>query len=151
MAFITVEDLYGSVECIAFPNTYEKIKSFLAADVVVALSGKLDLAEGKRPSILLDGMQQFDADALKKDKEPDRGAGAGGAPAKRETLWLNATGLDDGEFEELQEMLSAYEGPTEVKILRGKQKFRYPRGIVRSRAFEAELATFLSPDCVKFV
>ena len=151
MAFITVEDLYGSVECIAFPNTYEKIKSFLAADVVVALSGKLDLAEGKRPSILLDGMQQFDADALKKDKEPDRGAGAGGSPAKRETLWLNATGLDDGEFEELQEMLSAYEGPTEVKILRGKQKFRYPRGIVRSRAFEAELATFLSPDCVKFV
>ncbi len=143
MAFITVEDLYGSVECVAFPNVYEKVKSFLAVDVVVALSGKLDLGDGKRPTVLLDGMQQFNADSLKKDKEP--------AAGKKGVLWLNATGLDEGEFEELQEMLSAYEGPTEVRILRGSQKFRYPNGVVRSRAFEAELATFLPAGCIKFV
>jgi hypothetical protein len=66
-------------------------------------------------------------------------------------LWLNASGLDDGEFDELQEMLSAYRGATEVRVLRGKQKFRYPAGITRSKAFEAELCTFLPADCIKFV
>ncbi len=149
MAFITVEDLYGSVECVAFPNTYEKIKSFLAADVVVALSGRIDLGDGKRPTILLDNMQEFDAASLKKDRPGE--APAADPAEKQRVLWLNATSLDEGEFEELQDMLSAYEGPTEVRILRGRQKFRYPRGIVRSRAFEAELATFLSADCVKFL
>lgn len=27
MAFITVEDLYGGIECVAFPNVFEKIRS----------------------------------------------------------------------------------------------------------------------------
>ena len=148
MAFVTVEDLYGSVECVAFPNTYEKIKSFLAPDVVVALSGRLDLSDGRRPTVLLDNMQEFDGENLKKEKD---GAGGAQQPQKQGVLWLNATALDEGEFEELQDMLSAYEGPTEVKILRGRQKFLYPRGVVRSKAFEAELSTFLPAECVKYV
>ncbi|MBQ9081459.1 MAG: hypothetical protein IJY26_02345, partial [Clostridia bacterium] len=168
MAFITVEDLYGSIECIAFPNTYEKIKSFLAIDAVVALSGKLDISEDKKPTVLLDGMQEFNADSLKKEKTVDTPpssfdaastsaakASSSAASTVQKTeqgvLWLNATSLDEGEFEELQEMLSAYHGPIEVKILRGKQKFRYPQGITRSKAFEAELKTFLPADCIKYV
>ncbi|MBP5243033.1 MAG: DNA polymerase III subunit alpha, partial [Clostridia bacterium] len=159
MAFITVEDLYGSVECIAFPNTYEKIRSFLAVDVVVALSGKMDIGD-KRPTILLDGMQEFSAEQLKKDggQETANASVSGktqtaraAVTGKPTVLWLNASALDDGEFDELQEMLSAYTGDTEVRVVRGGQKFRYPEGITRSKAFEAELRTFLPADCIKYV
>lgn len=150
MAFVTVEDLYGSVECIAFPNTYEKIKSFLAVDVVVALSGKLDIGDEKKPTILLDGMQEFKPNDLKKDKDSSP-KNASAKPKESGVLWINATILDDGEFEELQEMLSAYSGPTQVKILRGNKKFLYPQGITRNKAFEAELETFLPAECIKYI
>lgn len=170
MAFITVEDLYGSVECIAFPNIYEKIKSFLAVDVVVALSGKLDISGEKKPVILLDGMQEFLPEQLKQDepaapskpaaqpvlnplapKAPTSASAAATEEKEPSVLWLNAEGLDDGEFEELQEMLSAYRGNIDVRVVRGGKKFRYPEGIVRSRAFEAELKTFLPPECIKYI
>lgn len=35
MAFVTIEDLYGTVECVCFPNVYEQIRSFLVVDAVV--------------------------------------------------------------------------------------------------------------------
>ena len=163
MAFITVEDLYGSVECIAFPTVYERIKSFLAVDTVVRLNGKIDVAEEKKPSVLLDGMKEFIEPTTETHKTSSRSVPAMGAagqtPTSQETaekqqknvLWLNASALDDGEFEELQEMLSAYHGNTEVRVVRDGKKFRYPAGITRSKAFEAELLTFLPPDCIKFV
>ncbi len=161
MAFITVEDLYGSVECIAFPNVYERIKNILSVDTVVALSGKIDIPDdGKKPSILLDSMKEFDVDSLKKDKDESRNGNdvAGGNASGRQkggnqpqVLWLNASGMDDGEFEELQEMLSAYAGKTEVRIVRGSQKFIYPNGVTRNKAFDAELATYLPENCIKYV
>jgi DNA polymerase III alpha subunit len=163
MAFITVEDLFGSIECIAFPNVYEKIKSFLAVDVVVALSGKIDISEGeKKVVLLLDNVKEFTPPEAKAAPVPkvtavnysSASAGSSVQPSDKpvqNVLWLNASGLDDGEFDELQEMLSAYRGETEVKVLRGTQKFRYPAGITRSKAFEAELRTFLPAECIKFV
>ena len=161
MAFITIEDLYGSVECVAFPNVYEKIKGFLAVDVVVRASGKLDLGDGsKPPTVLIDKMQEVDTDKL---KEGDNRAAASSAPdsaihSKKQVqtgvLWLNATALDEGEFEELLDMLGDYQGGAqgspEVRILRGKEKFRFGN-VSRTRAFEAELRSFLPPDCIRFV
>ncbi|MBR7100142.1 MAG: DNA polymerase III subunit alpha [Clostridia bacterium] len=159
MAFITVEDLYGSIECIAFPNTYEKIKHFLAVDVVVALSGKIDIADGKKPSILLDGMQEFSADNLKKDKADGASQTASASTSSQEraneqkpkVLWLQASNLDEGEFEELQEMLAVYVGEVEVRIVRGGKKFRSSQGVNCNKAFMAELKTFLPEDCIKYV
>ncbi|MBO5782756.1 MAG: hypothetical protein J6R24_01285, partial [Clostridia bacterium] len=159
MAFITVEDLYGSIECIAFPNTYEKIKHFLAVDVVVALSGKIDIADGKKPSILLDGMQEFSADNLKKDKADGASQTASASTSSQEraseqkpkVLWLQASNLDEGEFEELQEMLAVYVGEVEVRIVRGGKKFRSSQGVNCNKAFMAELKTFLPEDYIKYV
>lgn len=47
MAFITLEDLEGSVEIIAFPKVYEKCKEMIKKDEIVITEGRLDVAEGK--------------------------------------------------------------------------------------------------------
>ena len=59
MAFVTIEDLYGTVECVCFPNVYEQIRSFLVVDAVVSLSGKIDINEDKAPTIIVDRMTEF--------------------------------------------------------------------------------------------
>ena len=44
MAFITVEDMYGSIECLTFPKVYERIKPILRQDAVVRVKGKIDIS-----------------------------------------------------------------------------------------------------------
>ena len=39
MAFVTVEDMYGTIECVCFPKVYDRVRDFLDADKVVYISG----------------------------------------------------------------------------------------------------------------
>ena len=54
MAFISVEDLYGHIEVIVFPKTFEVDRANLEVDNVVLLRGKLDLKEEDNPKVLAD-------------------------------------------------------------------------------------------------
>ena len=47
MAFITLEDLEGSVEIIAFPKVYEKCKEMIKNDDIIIVEGHIDVTEGK--------------------------------------------------------------------------------------------------------
>ena len=142
MAFVTVEDLYGSVECIAFPRVYEKIKPYLRQDAVVRLSGKIDIPSEKLPSIILDNLEAF--------VPPEEAPAAEEAPVVREqVLWLDARALSDEDFDELIETISAYEGDVRTKILHGGKRYEY--AVRLSRALTAELRTFLPESCVKLV
>lgn len=143
MAFITIEDLYGSVECLAFPRIYEKIKPFLRQDAVVRLSGKIDIPSEKLPSIILDRLEAF----VPPEEKP---AAAEEAPVERpQVFWLDARALSDEDFGELLETISAYEGDVRTKILHGGKRYEF--SVRLSRALTAELRTFLPEECMKLV
>src|SRR5699024_12182581 len=48
-----------SVECVAFPRIYDKIKSHLKHDGVVRVSGRIDIPSEKLPCIILDNLTEF--------------------------------------------------------------------------------------------
>ncbi|MBQ8885475.1 MAG: DNA polymerase III subunit alpha [Clostridia bacterium] len=161
MAFVTVEDLYGSVECVCFPKIYDKIKSFLTVDAVVSLSGKLDINEDKAPTIIVDKMTEFRLDeesaapAVSQHGAPGQEESAAKprpvTPQKEKRLWLNVTGMEEADIEELSETLTFYEGDTSVCFVdkaAGTKKLCSQKVNV-SRALMAELAGFLSDDCIK--
>jgi DNA polymerase-3 subunit alpha len=52
MAFINLEDLYGSVECIVFPATYEKYNKYILEDEVVIIEGRLSISEVEETKII---------------------------------------------------------------------------------------------------
>ena len=143
MAFITVEDLYGSIECVAFPRVYEKIKPFLAQDTVVKLSGKLDIPAEKLPVIVVDNLEEF---RLPENTAPQTGA----QPQEKEkVLWLDARNLPGDEFDELLDVIEGYAGSMKTKILHDGKRFEF--SVNPSRAFLAEIRTFLPEECVKIV
>ena len=146
MAFVTVEDIYGSVECVAFPAIYERVKAAIANDKIVTVKGKLDLDGGKEPSIILDDLKEFDTESFSGGgvKKP----AAGG---KQPVLWLNATALTDTDFEDFVSMLSNYEGGTACAILRGNKKYRLPGGINYCRGLLAELCGYITEKDIKYV
>lgn len=52
MAFVTVEDLYGQMEVVVFPNIYEQFTKFISIEAQVWIEGKINLKEDEQPKIL---------------------------------------------------------------------------------------------------
>lgn len=53
MAFITLEDGYASVECIAFPKVYSKFRNLIFTDSPVYVEGRLQLRDGEVPRVIV--------------------------------------------------------------------------------------------------
>ena len=162
MAFITVEDMFGSIECVCFPKIYEKIRSFLENDRVVSLSGKISIEEEKLPVIILDRMTEFSLDETvetRTESKPvkafaqERTAKPQAAEKedKDKVLWLNVSGMEDEDVEELLETLSFYAGETPVFFVKDGKKMACSQKVSPNRALMAELSSFLSENCIKLV
>lgn len=54
MAFVTLEDLYGAIECIIFPAIYEKSYSLIEEDSIVLVEGRLSISEVEDPKIIVE-------------------------------------------------------------------------------------------------
>jgi DNA polymerase-3 subunit alpha len=56
MAFVELEDLYGEIDVVVFPNAYERCASAIVEDNVVVVKGKLNFKEEEQPKILADAV-----------------------------------------------------------------------------------------------
>ncbi len=56
MAFVDMEDMYGAVEVVVFPNVYERCLKDVEEDRVVAIRGKVDVKEEEAPKLLADSV-----------------------------------------------------------------------------------------------
>ena len=140
MAFISVEDLYGNIECVAFPSVFDKIKSIVAADKVVLLTGKMQLDDEKAPVIILDKMQEY----VPEDRRAVSGGVEVSAKPREHALWLNASELTEEEFDEFISVFSHYEnGSMTVKIKRGKNLYKLAN-INHCRGLLNELYVYLN-------
>lgn len=59
MAFITLEDLYGSIECIVFPATYDKYSKLIQENSLVVIEGNISVSEEDEPKIICDKITQL--------------------------------------------------------------------------------------------
>ncbi len=60
MAFLTLEDLYGQIDVVVFPKTFERDREYLDIDSVVVIMGKLDLKEEGNPKLLADRVEPLE-------------------------------------------------------------------------------------------
>ena len=59
MAFLTIEDLVGTVEVIVFPKTYEQSVSFLTEDAKVFVQGRISVEEDKDGKLICEKIVPF--------------------------------------------------------------------------------------------
>ncbi len=60
MAFLTLEDLYGTVEVIVFPNDYDRFGRLMQEDAKVFIRGRVSLEDEKNGSVICEKMYSFD-------------------------------------------------------------------------------------------
>ena len=56
MAIIQLEDLYGVVECIVFPQVLDKVLTWVREDEIVIIKGTLDLREDEAPKVVVNDL-----------------------------------------------------------------------------------------------
>ena len=59
MAFITIEDLYGTAEVLTFENTYMKCQSSLVEENIVLVKGRLSIRDGEKTTIIANEITDF--------------------------------------------------------------------------------------------
>ncbi len=57
MAFVELEDLYGSIEIIVFPKVYERCKQLLVQDTIVLVEGRISQKEEEAAKIICDSIK----------------------------------------------------------------------------------------------
>ena len=102
MAFLNVEDVYGSVECIVFPKVLNEFSPLLQEDNLVAIACRLSIREDEAPKILMQSVQLLD-EALMAKKEPKR-------------LYIQLETRNDVNLKNVEKYLSPYQGDMEVRL-----------------------------------
>ena len=85
MAFITLEDLYGTVEGIVFPKIYDSCKDILYEDNIVLVEGTLDASDEDVPKLIINKVSE-----LKKEEEEEK--------EKQKKLYIKVKDLDHYKF-----------------------------------------------------
>lgn len=137
MAFITIEDLVGTLEVIIFPKSYESSSRLLNIDEKVFIRGRVSTEEEKNGKLICERIYSFDD--------------------TRKELWLQFTAREDYEKQEkeLFEMLKDSDGKDSIVIyISGeKQMKRLPpsRNIAVTPEIIDRLTKFLGEKNVKVV
>ena len=106
MAFLTIEDLVGSVEVLVFPRDYEKHKEMFTQDLKVFIKGRASIGDDPQGKLIFESMLPFDA-------------------APRE-LWIQFEGREDYErrVKELEPLLKEADGGSRVVLYLKKERAR---------------------------
>ena len=65
MAYLTVEDLTGQIEVVAFPKCFDNYRQNMEEDKVVVIKGKLDLKDEGDPKLLADSVMPLSEMAIR--------------------------------------------------------------------------------------
>jgi DNA polymerase-3 subunit alpha len=104
MAFIQLEDVFGSIEVVIFPNSFEKYETILQEDSKIFIKGRVNVAEETAAKLICETVIAFE-DMPKK-------------------VWIQYPNLEayQQQVEELLHTLSDFKGNHSVTIYLSEQK-----------------------------
>lgn len=135
MAFVKIEDLYGVIEVMFFPQIYAKYKKLLENDSLVAVSGKMSIRAEEQPIVIADKIELWNLANEQGSKEE----------AKVPTLYLKYDLTNAKLNADITKILSAYSGysPVVVKCEKQNKPFKLPQFVNANSFIINELHAYL--------
>ena len=134
MAFVTVEDLYGSCEIIVFDTCFQRANNILIDENVVLIEGRLSLREDEEPKIVANSIREF-------------------TNKTKKILSIDITNLDEERKNKLRGALKFFMGERNnmaIQIIDGEQT-KPAGGIYLNDAILAELQNVIGENRAKIV
>ena len=137
MAFVKVEDLYGSIEVVVFPKIYDKIRDVLIDGEVLKISGRIQIKDNA-VQIIADGAERLAVDEGKDG-------------AERDTEYMGII-LSEGNsvLDSVLDVLKSYPGDVPVIIAMDGKKYDSKCCVRKAEGLLAELRTFVREKDIVF-
>jgi DNA polymerase-3 subunit alpha len=168
MAFVRLEDRFGEIEAVLFPNSFQQTAALWERDRVVVVRGKVNARDrdGKQASelkIMVDEAREITADQAAAYQPTGQKPGLPKArpvaeppepepiPPATERVYVRILNTaDEGMLLSLKQTIDAYRGGTEVVLVlgetTGRQAIKLPGGINRTGEGLAKLEQLVGTD-----
>ena len=121
MAFVNIEDRYGSMEAVIFPNVYEKYALYLSDGNAILIRGTLNFKENEEPKLICDSIEKARSnEECKKNSfalnavNQERKNTPKPVNAKPSALYLRIDDLNTELYNKAKRVLDIFEGSTPV-------------------------------------
>ena len=161
MAFFSVEDKYGEIECLAFPAQYERNAQRIAEDHALCIDGNISIREDEDPKLLVSRIidlvensdykeptvQPIEEKTAEKPQEQRRDATT---PREISKLYLRVPNLDSREYKKAKNLVDIFDGGTPVIFYdtANAKYIPYSHGIAYSEYIYSELCELLGRENV---
>ena len=117
MAFVTLADAYGSIECLIFPKVLQTYSGVLQEGNIVCMNGRLSIREDEEPKLLCESADILD-NALRHAKR-----------MKPKILYIQLDTNNKENISSVSEALAPYQGDMEVRLFfkDTRKQMRAPR------------------------
>ena len=139
MAFFTLADRYGEIECIAFAKTYSQIAHAIREDNPLALYGSLQTRDDEDARFIISSAKQLvkngeykpDTKSSNSDLSKINASTSnfGGMSRNASKLYLRVPSLESEEFEKSKNLVEIFEGAISVIFYDTKTKQYHPSGL----------------------
>ncbi|HEX2937711.1 MAG TPA: OB-fold nucleic acid binding domain-containing protein, partial [Ruminiclostridium sp.] len=136
MAFITLDDGSGQVECLVFPKILAACRSRIEVDEIVVVSGKISIREDEAPKILCDNITA-------PNLQMPQTAPKAGTHNDKYGLYICVPSLESDEYKKAIRVIEVFDGdfPLYIFCRENKKLLRAPRHlwVAMNRVLETEL------------
>lgn len=138
MAFVTIEDVYGQLECIFFPKNFANNKNLLIEEEVVKISGRLQIKDNA-VKIIADKIEALELAEHTPVQEKEQ-----------EFLGIIIPESKNGYLDDILDIIMNYEGDINVIINKDGKNFSIPNKVRRCEGLQTELKGILSEKEIVF-
>ena len=124
MAFISLEDKYGEIECISFPAQFQRYANCIQEDTAVLIEGNVSIREDEDPKIIINKISAliennaYQGNSIKKE-----------LPKTFSKLYLRVNDFEDTSFSQAQNIVIKNKGNTPVIFYNSAKKEYVPFNI----------------------
>ncbi|MDD6485157.1 MAG: DNA polymerase III subunit alpha [Clostridiales bacterium] len=102
MAFLDLEDTYGTVECIVFPKILGKFSAMLSENSIICVRGRVSIREDEAPKLIMESAEPIETALL--NNKP------------KQILYIRLDTKSSENLKRVEENLAPYRGNTEVRL-----------------------------------
>ncbi len=102
MAFLTIEDLYGTFDVMLFSKLYNRYKDIAIEDGLVTVKGKISIRDGKSPCVVAETIIPWEKEEKRQDTN--------------EKLYLRFNTKDPVIYNKVKSIASSYPGKSQIII-----------------------------------
>ena len=108
MAFLTLEDLTGSMEVIVFPKTLDRVRDIIKEDALVIIKGRISIKDDELPKIICESIEPLEK-------------------VNSSKIYIRVKDLNEGKslVSELKKMPDEYKGDTPIYIFTSNDNKNY--------------------------